>query len=67
MIAGAAPHPPFGHLLPVNGEKESGSGLVNDLPHVDVLGAKASLAIMQVEFPQAAEAVVKAQMDNFVP
>ena len=44
--AGAAPHPPFGHLLPVNGEKERSGFSKHSLEdRVDMLGV-----IAKVEF-----------------
>src|ERR671919_395902 len=36
-MKGAAPHPPFGHLLPVNGAKETTSGNASAFAFSDVL------------------------------
>ncbi len=40
---------------------------VDHLPDVDVLGAEARLAIMEVEFPQPLEALVEAERHDLFP
>ena len=43
------------------------SAFVDHLPHVDVAGAKASLAIVEVELPELLEAIVETQRNNLLP
>ena len=46
---------------------EGCSRLVDHLAHVDVLGAEARFAIVEIELPQLLEAVVEAERHDLVP
>ncbi|SJM35192.1 hypothetical protein BQ8482_60203 [Mesorhizobium delmotii] len=58
------PHQP-GHDQPVGGRPSLGP--VNHLADIDVAGAEAGFAIVQIKFPELLEAVVETEWDDLFP